>query len=393
MNIIDVCSEYCIGCGLCKSELHVEMQRDEKGYWKPQFDETKEAEQFLKDTCPVTGLNSDKLQTEALWGKCVRTLAAYSTDSAIRRKASSGGVLTALAIYLLESKKVDGIIQVSACKENPIDTVCRVSTTKEEVINCCGSRYSVSSPWMTLSEIVQKDKKYAAIGKPCDIAALRRMKDCNEKYENIVFLLSFFCAGLPSEQANKRLLGKLGCAQEKCKTLSYRGNGWPGFATATDSDGNSYQMEYSEAWGGILGRDIHPYCRLCIDGIGEAADISCGDGWYITNDGQPDFSEKEGRNIVFVRNEIGESLMNDAIQSGVLEATKWENLSQLSIIQKYQKTRRATLQAKVWGYQICGRKTPKYSKRLLKKYAKETSLKEKMKMFLGTVKRIVKKVI
>ncbi|MBE5930110.1 MAG: hypothetical protein E7268_03495 [Lachnospiraceae bacterium] len=394
MKVLDVCREYCIGCGLCKSELRTEMQRDEKGYWKPNFVATKEEQEFLKEVCPVTGLNSGKLQTKELWGNSVSTLAAYATDAHIRKKASSGGVLTALAIYLLESQKVDGIIQVSVCRENPIETVCRVSTTREDVMTCCGSRYSISSPWMSLSEMVQQGKKYAAIGKPCDIAALRRLKEYDKKYEGISYLLSFFCAGLPSMQANERLLQQLGCKKEQCKILSYRGNGWPGSATAIDSEGNSYEMEYSKAWGGILGRDIHPYCRLCIDGIGEAADISCGDGWYVSADGkQPDFSEKDGRNIVFVRNEVGEELMNEAVHAGVLEALEWDDVSQLDIIQKYQKTRRTTLQTKLVGYRVCGRRTPQYEKALLKEYAKEASVKEKFKMFLGTIKRIIKKII
>lgn len=394
MKVLDVCSAYCIGCGLCRSELHTEMYRDEKGYQKPHFVATKETENFLKEVCPVTGLSSGKLQTKALWGKSVSVLAAYANDMQIRRKASSGGVLTALAIYLLESKQVDGIIQVKVCEENPIETICRVSTTREDVMECCGSRYSISSPWMSLSEIVQSNKKYAAVGKPCDIAALRRLREYNKTYECILYLFSFFCAGLPSKQVNERLLQQLGCEKERCKTLSYRGNGWPGSATATDFDGKTYEMEYSKAWGDILGRDIHPYCRLCIDGIGEAADISCGDGWYITADGkQPDFSEKDGRNIVFTRNEIGENLMRDAVHSEVFTASEWEDVSQLNIIQRYQKIRRTTLRTKLLGYRLCGRVVPQYEKSLLKEYAKEASAKDKLKMFLGTIKRIVKKVI
>ncbi len=386
MNITKVCAEYCIGCGICKSELSAEIKVDKKGYIHPYL-ENKE-EEFLTNVCPIMENYSDRKHNDLIWGRIVKSVSAYAADSSIRKKASSGGVLTALAIYLLESGKVDGVIQVCVNKDNPTETVCRISETREQVLDCCGSRYAISTPWLNLSEQIQEGKKYAAVGKPCDISALRRLRNVNKRYDCIHYLLSFFCAGLPSKDANQELLKQLGCTKQECATLSYRGNGWPGYATAVDIAGKEYTMEYSRAWGGILGRDVHPYCRLCLDGIGEAADIACGDGWYI-KDGEPDFTERDGRNIVFVRNEIGEKLMQEAQNAGYLHTEEWDDLKQLQIIQKYQYTRKTTMKAKMLGYHICGRKTPQYDKKLLNAFSKEATCKQKGKVFLGTVKRIV----
>jgi len=290
MNVTKICTEYCIGCGLCKSELNVEIKENTKGYIYPEF--SNKNEEFLKNVCPIMDNHKDAKEYNSIWGNVDMAVGAYATDAEIRKKASSGGVLTALSLYLLETGKVDGIIQVSADTNNPSKTVCRISTKREQVLDCCGSRYSISTPWYELSSKIDITKKYAAIGKPCDILALRRLRDYNKKYSCIEYLLSFFCAGLPSQDAQKALLSQIGCKNDECVSLTYRGNGWPGYTTAIDKDGKEYTMEYSRAWGKILGRDVHPYCRLCIDGIGEAADISCGDGWYI-KDGEPDFSERE----------------------------------------------------------------------------------------------------
>ncbi len=387
-------NEYCIGCGLCKSELQLDIEKTGKGFLEPEFKGEEVERRFLQNVCPINGTKSiDEKQTD-IWGKRKSLYGAWASDESIRRQASSGGVLTALAIFMLERKLVDAVIHVVADEKNPTETKCQVSTTKEQIISGCGSRYSISSPWLTLSSCVEKDKKYAAIGKPCDIAALRNLKNFDARYENIIYLLSFFCAGLPSAQANDRLLNELGCDKEKCVSLTYRGNGWPGYATAIDSEGKNYQMEYSKAWGGILGRDVHPYCRLCIDGIGEAADISCGDGWYITTDGkEPDFSEREGRNVVFTRTEAGEELYQKAMAAGAIQSEEWEDIGQLRIIQKYQYTRRATMAAKLKAYKLFGRKVPKYNKQVLSKYAKGIAFKEKFRMFLGTGKRILQKKI
>lgn len=386
MKSVKICSEYCIGCGLCQSQLHVNMTEDEKGYIYPVFLE--QNGEFLRQVCPVLNTYKDRKHDDLIWGSIVKAVGAYSSDADIRKKSSSGGVLTALAIYLLESGKVDGVIQVCADNAKPTQTVCRVSTTKEDILVCCGSRYAISTPWVDVLTQLEKDKTYAAIGKPCDISALRRLREVDADFACIKYLLSFFCAGLPSKNANTRLLKEMGCKEEECVSLCYRGNGWPGMATAVDKKGNSYTMEYSKAWGQILGRDVHPFCRLCLDGIGEAADVACGDGWYIKNN-QPDFAEREGRNIVFARNEIGSRLLDEAADAGYIQMSHWEDLEDLKVIQKYQYTRKTTMKAKLWGYRLCGRVVPVYDKRLLNIYAERASLKEKIKMFLGTMKRIV----
>lgn len=386
MNVTKICTEYCIGCGLCKSELNAEIKENSKGYIYPKL--SKENTGFLEKVCPIMDNHSKDKESNSIWGNLDMAVGAYATDVDIRKKASSGGVLTALSLYLLETGKVDGIIQITVDKDDPTKTACQISTTRQQVLNCCGSRYSISTPWSELSAKIDTSKKYAAIGKPCDILALRRLRDYDKKYNCIEYLLSFFCAGLPSKDAQKELLSKIGCEKEECKSLTYRGNGWPGYTTAIDKAGKEYTMEYSKAWGGILGRDVHPYCRLCIDGIGEAADISCGDGWYI-KDGEPDFSEKEGRNIVFARNTIGTQILKEATANGYIVYENWDDLEMLQIIQKHQYTRKTTMKSKILGYNLCGRKVPAYDRKLLNEYAKNATFKQKTKLFLGTVKRIV----
>ena len=384
--------EYCIGCGLCKSELQADMKKTESGFLKPSFNGSKEEQEFLQAVCPINGSRDNDREQVSIWDKRKGVYAGWAADAAVRRQASSGGVLTAISIYMLESGLVDAVIHVVADADNPAATKCQVSTTKEQIIAGCGSRYSISCPWLSLSSCVEQGKKYAAIGKPCDIAALRNLKNLDSRYENIIYLLSFFCAGLPSAQANDKLLKELGCGMGNCVSLTYRGNGWPGYATAVDGEGKTHQMEYSKAWGGILGRDVHPYCRLCIDGIGVAADISCGDGWYMTEDGrEPDFTEREGRNVVFTRTDAGEDLYQRAVAANVICSEIWEDMGQLRIIQKYQYTRRATMSAKVKAYKLFGRTVPKYDKKVLREYAKGISVKEKLRVFLGTGKRILQK--
>lgn len=393
MKATKVCGQYCIGCGLCHSELKCDMSKNEKGYSYPTFANDADTEEFLGAVCPAMHNVEMQVSGADMWGRRIGVYAGYSNDDVIRRKASSGGVLTEVACYLLDRKKVDGIIQICVNPADPKATIVQISTDREQVLQCCGSRYSISNPWYDLSGIVDKDKRYAAIAKPCDIRALRNLQEHYGKYDNILYLFSFFCAGLPSEDANVRLLQELKCDVKQVASLTYRGNGWPGYATAIDKQGNKYTMDYAKAWGGILGRDINPFCRLCLDGIGEAADIACGDGWYMKEDGTPDFAEREGRNVIFSRTMKGDQLLHEIADAGVIALDDWDNIDYLQAIQNYQYTRRATMRAKMLGYKLMGRSIPRYDRVLLKEYAKYADTKAKLKIFLGTIKRILEKKI
>lgn len=380
--------DYCVGCGLCHAMSKAELESDEKGFLHPKSGD----EEWLMQTCPAAGKHVQWLESHAIWGRAKGAYVGWSSDESIRTQASSGGCLTGLCIYLLESKTVDAVLHTCADDRIPYKTKMCISKTKEEVIAACGSRYAISHPLMELQNL-DLSLKYAFVGKPCDVAALRNYLAMNQlANEAFVCLLSFFCAGLPSEDAQKKLLASLDC--EDCISLKYRGNGWPGYATAIDHDGKSHQMSYDDSWGKILGRDIMKMCRYCIDGIGETADIACGDFWYITDDNKPDFSEHNGRNILFSRTEFGEEIIKAAIEVGYLKAEQIKSYEhELSIVQKYQYERRATMLAKLLALHMMMRSAPKYPLSTCREYAKKTSFSNNLRIFWGTIKRVVKRKI
>lgn len=380
--------DYCVGCGLCHAMSKAELKPDEKGFLHPESGD----EEWLTQICPAAGKHIQLLEKNTIWGRVKDTYVGWSSDESIREQASSGGCLTSLCIYLLESKIVDAVLHICADDQIPYKTKICVSKTKGEVIAACGSRYAISHPLMELQNL-DLSLKYAFVGKPCDVAALRNYLEMNQDAnKSFVCLLSFFCAGLPSNHAQRRLLTSLSC--EDCVSLKYRGNGWPGYATAIDFNGKKHQMTYDDSWGKILGRDVMKMCRYCIDGIGETADIACGDFWYITDDNKPDFSEHSGRNIIFSRTEYGERIIKAAMDSGYLKANRIESYDkELSIVQKYQYERRATMLAKLLALRVMMRSTPKYLLSTCKEYAKKTSFSNNLRIFLGTIKRVVKRKI
>ena len=141
----------------------------------------------------------------------------------------------------------------------------------------------------------------------------------------------------------------------------------------------------------ILGRDVRKICRFCADGTGELADISCGDAWYLNENGKPDFTERPGRNVIFARTEKGEELLKEVIKDGKIETISFDpDIEGLCKMQPYHYTRKASLQVYKWALLFCGRKFPNYESKKLAMFAKGFSLKQKILRFGGTVQRVLK---
>ncbi len=379
---------FCTGCGLCQSIGQCTLEEDEKGFFHPKDGNNA----WFSKVCPASGCQMEHMDEKEIWGKYEEVYLGYSNNKNVQKKASSGGVISEIAAFLLKTGKVDEIIHVGADPIDPTRTKIYYSKTEDEILSRSGSRYAISSPLMEIS-LLEVGKKYAFIGKPCDVTALRNYMHINPKLQDqIPYLLSFFCMGLPSMQAQKNLLNALGCTHDNCESLVYRGNGWPGYTTAIDKNGKEYRMEYEVSWGKYLGRDVMYACKFCADGLGEMSDISCGDAWYLQEDGTPDFSEKEGRNVIFARTVKGKELLNEIEKEGCIKCTTYNQFkTELALIQKSQLQRRQEIRMRILAMKVLGKSTPSYESGKLRAYSQGLSLKRKLRVFAGTIKRILKK--
>lgn len=96
----------------------------------------------------------------------------WSTDPALRHRASSGGALSALVIHLLNSGGIEGAVQTRDGVP-PVANAAILSRTPVEVVQAAGSRYAPSAPLAGLGPYLEGKGRYAFVGKPCDVAALR----------------------------------------------------------------------------------------------------------------------------------------------------------------------------------------------------------------------------
>lgn len=378
--------DYCSGCGLCHSAIGTDF-KIKNGFFIPQI--TDRELSFCKKICPASGKYIEKLDPNKPWGDFFKYSCTWSSDATLRHDASSGGTITTLLSFLLSEKIVDRVIQVGVAKNNIIGTQAFLCKNVEDVKKNMGSRYTTSYPLLDILNKTEENYKYAFVGKPCDIIALKNYMEINPLMKDrIVLTISFFCAGVPGKKANEKLLQTLGTNSKECQELFYRGRGWPGFATAITKNGLTQQISYDDSWGKILGRDVNKYCRFCMDGVGSFADISCGDAWYMTPDKKPDFTEHDGRNITFARTKIGEAILDQCIESGYLISTEY-NLDELQYIQKYQFSRRSQVYNRLLGLKLCHRVYPYTKLKTLKEFSYQVPFPERAKITIGTIKRVL----
>ncbi len=356
----------CSGCGACAALLDgLEMGRDATGFNRPirrAGDSRPPSRQVsaaeMREICPgatTRAVHAPGVPRHAFLGPVVGAWEAWASDPGVRSSGSSGGVLTALVEWLLENDAADVAVGAAADPQDPAATITVVRRKGSTFLDTAGSRYGPASN----AEAQEAYRPRAVfVGKPCESYAVRSALR-ERAVEDQPLLLSFFCAGVPSQEATTALVRQLGLGDAPIQSLRYRGNGWPGLFTVDDVAGRRASVSYEESWGEHLGRRLQWRCKICPDGVGESADIAAGDFWYAGDDGRPAFAERPGRSALVARTARGRAVIEQAIRAGVIVA---ETVSPDSIaaVQPYQVRRRQTLAGRLVGSALAGRRPPTY---------------------------------
>ena len=354
----------CSGCGLCtRLDASITMALDADGYARPRFDGPSRpiphAAAVFRRGCPGVVVRAPApaadAETHPLLGAHVGIWRAWATDPELRHAGSSGGALTALHAWLVSSGRAARVTGAAADEREPRRSVPVTITTREQALRAAGSRYAPVAA-LDNPEVLQPGS--AVCAKPCEIAALRQTAADLVDGEPPL-LLSFFCAGTPSQAATTTLLSQLGVGPEDAvQGMRYRGHGWPGRFTATAGE-RVVSADYDESWGRVLGPTTQWRCKVCADGVGESADVVSADSWESDERGYPSFADGDGMSALIARTARGRRTILDAQAAGVI-ALEPLTMAQLAAAQPLQTNRRRFLQARLWGSRIAGRRPPRY---------------------------------
>lgn len=364
----------CIGCGLCESLAgpdSVKMQVVDSGFERPLVvgalsHETVDA---IYDTCPGTrvealpaDLAAQASSRDLVWGPYESFVEAWAGDPAVRHEGSTGGVLTALGQFLVDSGDVEFLLHAKAGGNDPTFGQPHVSETAAEVLAGAGSRYGPTAVLQTVHQNLDKGRPFAFVGKPCDISALRALARRDARVNQLIkYFLTPVCGGFASPKATEAFIeNHHGVQKPEIESFRYRGFGCPGPTTFKTTDGQSHAATYTEYWGEDEKSWNVPWrCKICPDGIGEGADIAAADNWP---GGAPDpaiEADDPGTNAVIVRTKAGADLVARAVAAGYLVTGSRLDADHMSTVQPHQVKKRQAARARWDGMASQGRMTPR----------------------------------
>lgn len=387
----------CIGCGLCQAVAGAERiqivltpEGRERPVAKRALDET--TLERINAICPGTrvggaasGAASGRAIHDVVWGSAEQLAIGFAGDPEVRRRGSTGGVLTALGQFLLASGRVNYILQVAASRREPMRTDSRLSFDAASVLEAAGSRYGPAAPLVDFTALLDRGEPFALIAKPCDIAAVRNLARIDSRVDRYMrYALTFVCGGASDLTKSEEVARELKIRPDEISLFRYRGHGCPGPTRLETKDGRSFEMTYPEMWNDEATWRIQPRCKICPDAIGESADLAASDVWP----GGGPTGDDEGYNGIIVRTERGLELYRAALAAAAIAIEPRKiGFRDLDDFQPHQVRKKRAVWARLTGMKAAGLAVPDTINLRLAECARLNTLRENLDEARGARRR------
>ena len=200
----------CIGCGICQSiagEEAITLELVESGNYRPVARPglSDELVEKIYDICPGTRVDGmpedlvdDSVAIDPVWGVYQEIYYAWSGEPEVRHMAATGGVLTGLGLYLVESGQVDFLVHAREPRDRPAFGERHISRNREDVLEGSGSRYGPTATLIDICEILEqaeaRSESFAFVGTPCDVSALRNLARHDSRVDRYCrYMLTMVC--------------------------------------------------------------------------------------------------------------------------------------------------------------------------------------------------------
>jgi coenzyme F420 hydrogenase subunit beta len=249
----------------------------------------------------------------------------YSTNQKIRQNSSSGGILTAILLYLLQKKEINGAIVTRMSGQTPWFTETFIATSEQEIIESAQSKYIITSVNEILDQCEHFNGTLAYVGLPGQVQSIRKLQKVQDPaVKNIKYIIGPFYGNTLYFSSVKSFLRSYGEKDFRhIRKLWFRYGEWPGNMRVEMKNGKVYELKKFHA-NYLIPFHIVRNSLYCTDLTNEFTDISGGDAW------SQDYEKRgEGYSIVISRTSIGQEIILDMIRDGWL---KLEPLSEKEAI-------------------------------------------------------------
>ena len=324
--------DYCIGCGACAAQENspYSMTWDKRLLYRAERKIRSPSASGRAIVCPFSSSakNEDEIASELfsdvdrdeVIGRFDYLGAGHSLERSDRVDGSSGGLTTWLCRELLRLNWIDAVVHVKPAADNSARLFeYQISSSADDLSVGAKSRYYPVEVSGVIQTIRSSSLRYAFVGIPCMIKALRLLLEADPKLRpRIPFLIGIVCGHMKSGAFAEALAWESGTHPRYLSSVDFRTK-IPGRrssdygATVTSNAGSSntsiMRRSFVRDWG--IGWFRPNACDYCDDVIAETADVSFGDAWIDKYENQ-----WEGTNVVVVRRRELTRLLADAAGEG-----------------------------------------------------------------------------
>ncbi len=329
----------CGGCvTFCTAVNYAALELDSEG--KPRYaDEAKCIECGLcHSICPEIDELDEETRQSSGWippiGRVIETSIARAVDPKIRKKATDGGVVTAMLVHLLKRGRIDGAIVTKPA--GPFQRLPFLAETEKDILEAAGFSFDTSHGmtnfsdyYLTYSQIKEFDplikkglSRVAFVGTPCQIKAVRRMQALGIiPSDSIKFCLGLFCSGnFVFGKKEQEKIGQIGAFKFKdVKKINIKEELIVHLKGGKEKTMMLEELEFMKRFA----------CYFCPDYSAEYADVSFGG-----------IGSEEGWTTVITRTPVGRAIFADARPSAI-EENRTKDFP--------QKTSRALKKVQTWS--------------------------------------------
>lgn len=327
----------CVGCGMCAGVCpngNLTIRWNSHGTYEP-MDGGKCGDGcgLCLSVCPFHDRDEDQdalarrlfgnqvgIEHDSELGYHLRSWAGHVESGGYRSAGASGGAATWFLVKLLDSGIVDRVICVAPTSDS--ECLFRFSCFDDpnDLRRSSKSAYYPVEMSEVIREVLRSDIRYACIGLPCFVKALRLAGERIPRIrQRIIVHAGLVCGQLKSRLFTELLARRLGLDVRSLDSVSFREKDPAGPASELHfqaSDGAktarlAWSNGYGECW--TTGQLRIRACGFCDDVFAELADVAFMDAWLPLYMG-----DGRGTSIVLARTESAARVFEDGVGSGEL---------------------------------------------------------------------------
>jgi coenzyme F420 hydrogenase subunit beta len=234
---------------------------------------------------------------------------ARATDPAALAAGQDGGLVTALLVWGLETGRIEGALTSRLSSVRRWDGEPFLATTRSEVLEAAGSRYTYAANPLAMKEAERRGlKRLALVGMSCQasINGTLQARRVNKYARRIEITLGLLCSKSFGYDGLRQVITEdYGVPLDDIAKVNIKGR----FQLWRRSTGEQVEIPLKQ-----LQQATREGCKLCPDFAAEHADIATGG-----------LGQRDGWTLAVVRTQRGEDWMGEATAAGVITVRPGED--------------------------------------------------------------------